>query len=190
MKSRFLRFACIVLLIFSGRFLKGEGVVSTRAPQSGESSDHVAATDSSLPTKPFTIINSDTLDFDYEKHIATFEGNVVAIDPKLTLKCKMMKVFFGKKDGDVVRVEAYSDVHMFHEGKEGVGDKAVFTKETGLIVLAGTKPKLKDEKGSWILSRGDGIIYNVHTKQMHVDKPTLEIQSSSDADFTKPSTPK
>ena len=128
------------------------------------------------PSRPFTKITADLLDSDYDKRIATFDGNVMAVDPKLTLKCKTMKVFFAEKGGEVVRVESFTDVHMFHEGKEGVGDKAVFTRETGLIVLSGTKPKLKDEKGNWILSQGEGIIYNTRTRQMHVDKPLMEFR--------------
>lgn len=145
--------------------------------------------DTSSLAKPFTKITSESMDLDYEKRVSTFEGNVIATDPKLTLKCKTMKVF-ADRDNKIIRVEAYADVHLYHEGKEGIGDKAVYTKETGLVVLSGIKPMLKDEKGNWMLSRGDGIIYNIHTKDMHVDKPTLEIQPSSEGTLLKPSTPK
>lgn len=128
------------------------------------------------------------MDYDYgTNRIATFEGNVVAVDPQLTLRCKTLKVFFADKNNEVLRVEAYSDVHLLHEGKEGIGEKAVFTRETGLIVLSGPKPVLRDEKGNWLSSRGDGIIYNVNTKRMHVDKPQMEMKNGSGAGLLTPS---
>ncbi|MBI4026296.1 MAG: hypothetical protein HY360_15030 [Verrucomicrobia bacterium] len=143
-----------------------------------------------LPGKPFSTINSDLLNFDYEKRIATFEGNVVAVDPQLTLKCKTMKVFFSAKNSEVIRVEAIGDVHMFNEGKEAIGDKAIFTRETGVIVLSGSNCRLRDEKGNWIKSRGSGIIYNIHTKQMKVDKPEMVVQPSTGTEILKPTAPK
>lgn len=143
-----------------------------------------------LSTKPFTKINSDLLNFDYEKHIAIFEGNVVAVDPKLTLKCNKMVVYFAEKRSEVLSVVATGNVRMYQEGKEAYGDKGVFTRETDLIVLSGTRPKLKDEKGNWIVSRGEGIIYNVRTKQMTVDHPEMEVQSSGGSDLMSPANPK
>ncbi len=135
----------------------------------------------------FTTINSDLLDFDYQKKIATFEGNVIAVDPQLKLSCRKMVVTFGDKNSEVSKVEAYDDVHMYHEGKEGIGEKAVFTREKGIVILSGGKARLRDEKGNWVSSRGDGIIYDIHTKEMKVDKPTLElVPSSSPATTPKP----
>jgi lipopolysaccharide export system protein LptA len=127
----------------------------------------------------FTKITSDLLDFDYGKLSAVFEKNVVSVHPQLTLKCNMMKVFFEGKNFDVIRVEAYNDVHLFQNDKEAVGDKAVFTKETGMVLLSGTKSKLKDEKGNWVISRGDGITYDTNSKQMKVDKPSMEVSGPS-----------
>jgi lipopolysaccharide transport protein LptA len=153
-----------------------EGQLASTAPKAAASASAASA---QSPARPFTTINSDSLSFDYEKKVAVFEGNVVAIDPQLTLRCRVMKIFFAENSQDVARVEAYEDVHMLQDRKEGVGQKAVFTKETGIIVLSEGQPKLRDEKGNWILSRGSGIIYNINTKQMNVDKPTLEFQNNS-----------
>lgn len=137
-----------------------------------------SSTTVSSPPKPFTKINSDNLNFDYEKKVAVFDGNVFAVDPQLTLRCKTMKVFFADKSNDVIRVEAYGDVHMLQDSKEGMGEKAVFTKDTGMIVISGGVPTLLDEKGNRVISRGTGIYYNVNTKKMEADKATVEFKTS------------
>ncbi len=160
------------------------------APASRSEGSGAAPASGPTSLKPFTTINSDLLNFDYEKRIAIFEGNVVAVDPQLSLKCHKMIVFFAEKQSEVIRVESTGDVRMLHEGKEAFGEKAVFTRETGTIVLSEGHPKLRDEKGNWIVSRGEGIIYNVNTKLMKVDKPAMEVQSSSGGDLLSPSTPK
>lgn len=137
------------------------------------------AAGASLPGgKPFTRITADMLNFDYEKHVAIFEGNVTAADPQLTLLCRKMVVYFSEKGSEVTSIEATLDVRMKQQTKEAFGEKAVFTRETGNIVLSEGKPRLLDENGNWIVSRGGGIIYNINTKIMRVDKPEMEVQSS------------
>ena len=42
-----------------------------------------------------TVINSDRMQSDYVNNVGTFEGNVVVIDPRLTLRADKMTVFFG-----------------------------------------------------------------------------------------------
>ncbi len=130
-----------------------------------------------------------TVNFDYQKKVATFEGNVNAIDPQLKLNCKNMVVYFADKNNEVTKIEAFDDVHMYHEGKEAIGDKAVFTRDKGILIISGNKAKLRDEKGNWIASGGDGIIYNINTKQMKVDKPTLELIPSTTSSATQSPAP-
>jgi len=129
------------------------------------------------PTHGPTVIDADTLNFDYEKRVATFEGDVKAVDPQLTVKCKKMFVHFSDKNSEVSRIEGLGDVHLFHEGKEAVSEKAVFTRETGTVVLTEGDPRLKDEKGNWI--KGSSIIYNTLIRIMKVEKPRLEFAPSS-----------
>ncbi len=139
----------------------------------------VESSDSTQSSKPFTSIDSNLLDFNVDKRIASFEGNVIAVDPQLKLTCTKMLVYFDQKSNEVIKIDAIGDVHMYHEGKEAIGEKARFTRETGVIILTGPKPKLKDEKGNWVISRGEGIIYDLRAKQMHVDKPTMELLPSN-----------
>lgn len=139
---------------------------------------HASSTSVGQGDKPFSTIDADNLNYDYDKRTAVFEGHVVAIDPQMKLTCGRMVVYFDEKTNEVLRVEAFVDVHMFNEGKEAIGEKAVFTRETGMIVLSGGNPRLRDEKGNLIFSRGAGIIYNINTKQMKVDKPTINMVTS------------
>jgi lipopolysaccharide transport protein LptA len=128
----------------------------------------------SEPGKIFSTIDSDSLNFDYNKNIAHFEGHVVAIDPQLKITCDKMIVYFTEKRKQVQRVEVFGNVHLFNEGKEGTAEKGVFTRDTGLITLTGDTPSLTDEKRNRVKSRGEGIVYNIISKQLHVDKPTVE----------------
>jgi lipopolysaccharide transport protein LptA len=133
-----------------------------------------------------TTITSDGLEFDYKKKIGTFEGNVIAIDPQMTLKCKKMLVYFGDNNNEVVRLEAFHDVHLYQGSEEATGDKAVFTRDTGIVVISGTKPKLRNKDGMTLVSMGEGIIYNVHTKVLKADKASMEIPSKSGEGFLSP----
>jgi len=133
-------------------------------------------------SKSSTTIDADVMNLNYidhEKRVVTFEGNVVAVDPQLTLKCDRMVVYFDKSD-EATRVEAYDHVQLSQQGKTGTGDKAIFEKATGTIVLSGIKPTLTDEKGNKIVSNGSGIIYNIRTREMKVDKPSMDVRTSSD----------
>lgn len=155
------------------------------SPPSLAPSEPPAPAGTTLPGgKPFTRITADMLNFDYEKHVAIFEGNVVAVDPQLTVRCRKMVVFFSEKGSEVVRIECFTEVRMKQVTKEAFGEKAVFTRETGNIVLSEGKPRLLDENGNWIVSRGEGIIYNINTKIMRVDKPEMEVQSSGGSALT------
>jgi lipopolysaccharide transport protein LptA len=126
--------------------------------------------------KPRSTIEADYLNFDYDTKIGTFEGNVHVLDAQLELFCKRMIMFLDKKNNEVIRVEAYNNVHILQQGKEAFSEKAVYTRETGLIVLTEGTPKMKDEKGNWI--EGASIIYNTQTKIMKVDKPKLNFTTS------------
>jgi lipopolysaccharide transport protein LptA len=140
---------------------------------------------SKMGSQPQTTINSDVLEYDYEKRTGSFEGNVVAVDPQLTLKCKKMLVFFGEKNNEVLRVEAFGDVHLLQDDKEATGDKAIFTRETGIVIISGNA-KLQDKKGNSFVNQGQGIIYNVHTKVMKADRGVTSIHSSTGEGLLSP----
>lgn len=136
--------------------------------------------------KPRSTIEADYLNFDYEKKVAVFEGNVHVLDAQLELFCNRMIMYLHEKNNEVIRVEAFGNVHILQQGKEAFSEKAVYTRETGLIVLTEGKPKMKDEKGNWI--EGASIIYNTQTKIMKVEKPKLNFSPSGGGNLLGPST--
>ncbi|MDD2710271.1 MAG: LptA/OstA family protein [Verrucomicrobiae bacterium] len=130
--------------------------------------------------KPVSVIEADYGSFDYgaksNRH-AIFEGNVHVLDPQMEMNCRKMLVFFASEKNEVIRVEAFGSVHIVQQGKEAFSEKAVYTRESGIIVLTEGRPKMKDDKGNWI--EGRSIIYDTTNRMMKVEKPTIIFNSSS-----------
>jgi len=118
--------------------------------------------------KTKTTIQSDYGDFDYKTKKGIFEGNVVVTDAQLNLKSEKMIVYLAEKDNSVNKVEAMGSVEILHEGKTAYADNAVYSKETGIILLTpkpgGERPKIKDEKGNIV--RGNEIVINRNDNTM------------------------
>jgi lipopolysaccharide export system protein LptA len=83
-----------------------------------------------------TVITSDRLTFDYKKSAAVFEGNVVAIDPRMKIESDELRVLFNKTN-EVRSVTAIGNVHMKSEDKTATCNKAVYLSETEEVVLTG-----------------------------------------------------
>jgi lipopolysaccharide transport protein LptA len=120
------------------------------------------------PDKTKTTIQSDYGDFDYKSKKGIFEGNVVVTDPQLNLKSEKMIIYLAEKDNAVTKVEAIGSVEILHEGKTAYADNAVYSKDTGIILLTpkpgGERPKIKDEKGNIV--RGNEIVINRNDNTM------------------------
>ena len=50
-----------------------------------------SATDTNEPT----VVTSDHLEVDYARNLGTFTGNVIAIDPRITVRADKMVAFYG-----------------------------------------------------------------------------------------------
>lgn len=127
------------------------------------------AADPAVPReKTKTTIQSDYGDFDYKTKKGIFEGNVVVNDSQLKLKSEKMIVYLGEKDNAVTKVEAIGSVQIEHEGKTAYADNAVYSKDTGVILLTpkpgGERPKIRDEKGNIV--RGNEIVINRNDNTM------------------------
>ena len=84
-----------------------------------------------------TTISSDTLEFDYQDFVATFEGNVRVVDPQFVLTADRISVFFDKdaKTNEVRRLDAVGNVKVTSEDRAGTCGRAVYTRATQSIVL-------------------------------------------------------
>ena len=128
--------------------------------------------------KTKTTIQSDYGDFDYKTKKGIFEGNVVVTDAQLKLKSEKMIMYLAEKDNSLIKAEAMGSVVIENDGKTAYSDNAVYSKDTGIILLTpkpgGERPRIKDEKGNTV--RGNEIVINRNDNTMKaVGKVELEL---------------
>lgn len=153
----------------------------------------VANPEAPAPTeKTKTTIQSDFGDFDYKTKKGIFEGNVLVNDVQIKLKSEKMIVYLAEKDNSVTKVEAMGTVEIQHEGKTAYADNAVYSRDTGVILLTpkpgGERPRIRDEKGNIV--RGNEIVINRNDNTMKaVGRVELEYTpDGKSGDFFGPKT--
>lgn len=87
-----------------------------------------------------TVITSDRLTFDYEKHFAVFEQNVKVTDPDMQLESDKLTVKFDE-EGKAETIKADGRVTIQQADKTAKSAVATYEVATGKIVLAG-KPRV------------------------------------------------
>ncbi len=125
-------------------------------------------------TEDLTVITSDKLTFDYKKHYALFEDNVVVVDPQMKLMSERMTVTFNESN-KVESIRAEGKVVIVQEDKTANSDLALYNVDTGEIVLTGhpTVTRGKD------VLRGEKITFWRDENRMRVEKgATLFLQNA------------
>jgi lipopolysaccharide transport protein LptA len=122
------------------------------APVTEATSPPPAAAKSPLPaggsTNEPTIITSEQLHGDYAHNVGTFEGNVLAVDPRMTVRADKMTVFFGGTNvvtttgtnttRSIQKIIAEGGVVInTPDNKKSNSDHAEYTAEDGRVVLTG-----------------------------------------------------
>jgi len=118
----------------------------------GDTSQPPAAVKSPLPaggsTNEPTIITSEQLHGDYAHNVGTFEGNVLAVDPRMTVRADKMTVFFGGTNvvtttgtnttRSIQKIIAEGGVVInTPDNKKSNSDHAEYTATDGQVVLTG-----------------------------------------------------
>ncbi len=93
-------------------------------------------TASSAADDKVTVITSDRLTYDYTKHYALFEQNVVVTDPEMKILADKMTVIFDEKN-QAKTVKAEGQVYIIQADKKAKSDAATYSVDTGEIVLTG-----------------------------------------------------
>ena len=103
-----------------------------------------------------TVINSDRMQSDYVSNVGTFEGNVVVIDPRLTLRADKMTVFFGGTNNivngitnqvrAVQRIISTGAVEIHQDQKKATCDQADYLASDDKAILTGN-PKVETPDG-------------------------------------------
>ena len=127
-----------------------------------------------VSTQTNTVITSKRLYFDYGRSVATFEGDVVVVDPQIRIESQRLVVSFDASNS-VKAVTATEDVHLFSADREGTCQRAVYLVGPGEILLTGS-PALKREHDR--LS-GDRITFWVDREEVLCEPGELVISPAS-----------
>jgi lipopolysaccharide transport protein LptA len=164
--------AAIVAIVLLGALAYVAFSAETNAP---------ANLPSAAPTNEPTIVTSDHLSVDYAHNFGTFEGNVLAVDPRITLRSDKMIVFFGSTNNIVgettnaVRsvqtiIAEGSVVITTPDEKISHSDHAVYTAADGKVVLTGS-PRVQGRDGN---VTGKKITFWRNESKMDVESDTTD----------------
>jgi lipopolysaccharide transport protein LptA len=161
----------------------GTGAVTSTTSQAGESN---APAKSSLSatgnaTNEPTIITADQLHGDYLHNVGTFEGNVLAVDPRMTVRADKMTVFFGTTNlvssagtnttRSVQKIIADGGVVMTTpDNKKTNSDHAEYNATDGKVVLTG-HPRAESADG---IVTGNKITFWRDSQRMDVENSQTE----------------
>jgi len=111
-----------------------------------------SAEPSATNTNEPTVVTSERLEVDYARNIGTFTGNVIAIDPRITVRADKMVVFYGNVSTNASAVSGSNTnevktiqkiiadggvVITTPENKKSNSDHAEYTADDGRVVLTG-----------------------------------------------------
>jgi len=115
------------------------------------------ATVGGTATNDPTVVTSDRMQTDYANNVGTFEGNVVVIDPRITVRSDKMVVFFGGTNNivsggtnsarSVQRIVATGGVVINQDKKKATSDHADYTTADDKVVLT-LNPKVEGPEGT------------------------------------------
>jgi lipopolysaccharide transport protein LptA len=141
----------------------------------------LSAEEKAASTNEPTVVTSDHLSVDYAHNFGTFEGNVLAVDPRITVRADKMTVFF---DNTNIVTEATTNTQrtvqkIIAEGsvvintpddKVSHSDHAVYTAADGKTVLTG-HPHVQSPDGN---VTGKKITFWRNDNKMDVESDTTE----------------
>ena len=116
-----------------------------------------AAVYAATSTNEPTVVTSDRMQADYASNVGTFDGNVLAVDPRITVRANKMVVFFGTVTNvtagatnatrQVQRIVATGSVVINQDKKLAHSEKADFTTADDKVVLTGN-PRVESPDGT------------------------------------------
>lgn len=122
------------------------------------------------PSTNTTLINARTMNFDYQKHIATFQGDVVVADPSIKIMADSMRVDFTDENSPKV-ITAEGRVKIWQGDRIAVSKTAIYTVATGQLVLTG-QPVLTRGQDRMAGSR---IVFYRDDDRVQVENLTMSI---------------
>lgn len=148
----------------------------------GQDAERTATGTLALNETVATTVTSDTVEMDFVNRVAVFEGNVVAIDPKMTLNAKRMIVAFSADD-QLTRIEAVGDVVIRESNtdRRATAGHAVYSVAEGTVVLTDNPAVAVGESKA---TKGERIVYFRDSQRFRFEggRPTIELRNQADGD--------
>jgi lipopolysaccharide export system protein LptA len=111
----------------------------------------VAVESPAPPAKEPTTITSDRLQVDYAHNMGTFEGNVLAVDPQITVRADKVIVWFGEgattNAPSLRKIVAEGGVVITQGDRKATSERAEYTGDDGRVVLTGN-PQVQSADGT------------------------------------------
>ncbi len=130
------------------------------------------ATAAATSTNEPTIVTAERSQLDYLKKVWVFEGNVLVVDPRITIRADKMNVYFGgsgtNQSGSIQKAVAEGGVVITQEEKKATGDHAEYFADGGKVVLTGS-PQVKTPDGT---VTGEKITFWRGSQKMDVEAST------------------
>ena len=186
MSKTILRF--LIVLLVSAPILRAEDG-ATNPPPATNATGAVAAAKSpgagGGSTNEPTVITAEVLHGDYLHNLGTFEGNVLAVDPRMTVRADKMTVFFGGTNvvtsagtnttRTVQKIIAEGGVVITTpDNKKTKSDHAEYTAGDGKVVLTG-HPSAESSDG---IVTGQRITFWRDSQKMDVESSQTETNRS------------
>ncbi len=133
------------------------------------------------------MITSENLRIDYLQSVGIFEGNVLVIDPRITVRADKMTVTFSKGDApetasksvsgtnstsrSLEKIEATGAVVITEKDRKTQSEHAIYTASDGKVVLTGN-PQVESPVGT---VTGNKITFWLNEQRMDVESSTRTI---------------
>ncbi len=181
--------ASVAALVLSAPAAMSATNSTEEATTTGATSAPPAVAKSPIPTggstnEP-TIITADNLHGDYAHNVGTFEGNVLVVDPRMTVRADRMTVFFGATNvvttvGATTTTNTTRSVQKIiadggvvittPDNKKTNSDHAEYTANDGKVVLTG-HPRAESADG---IVTGNKITFWRDSQRMDVENSQTE----------------
>ncbi len=116
-------------------------------------------------------IKSDGLEWDYQRRVVTFRGNVIANQEDVTLYSDRMVIYYDESTSEVTQIVAEGAVRIVQLDRRATGEKAVFHNAEMKIVLTG-RPVVRQGKN---VVNGDKITILIDRDWVEVERPDVTI---------------
>ena len=178
----------LIVLLASAPILRAENAATNSPPATNVSATAAAANSpvaSGGATNEPTVITAEVLHGDYLHNLGTFEGNVLAVDPRMTVRADKMTVFFGGTNvvtsagtnttRTVQKIIAEGGVVInTPDNKKTKSDRAEYTAGDGKVVLTG-HPSAESSDG---VVTGQRITFWRDSQKMDVESSQTETNRS------------